>query len=249
MRNIPIKRNIFERCVCICINNREFLYQNVQRSVPKKTGKRKSENIEYSQYLFICYFMSENTEKREKSEEFDYKLIFSTLGKKIIEDGKNLLGRAKEMFGEDAQKISEKIKKASRTMSQKVSEKISEKNISLFPENSAKALGPYSPALDTGSFVFFSGQIALDSNGEFLNDSLESECEQVFKNIDVLLQAAECKKENIVKTTIFLDDLENFSEFNTLYAEYFGNHKPARSCVQVGLPKNARVEIEVLVKR
>ena len=170
----------------------------------------------------------------------NYSSLFSELGKKIVEDGKIIFTRAKEMFGDDAKNLSQKI-------SEKVKRK--SKNIQIFPENSAQALGPYSPAFDTGNFIFFSGQIALDSEGVFHNESLESECEQVFKNIDVLLSASKCEKTNIVKTTVFLDDLHNFSAFNTLYSEYLGDHKPARSCVQVVLPKNARVEIEVLVKR
>lgn len=122
-------------------------------------------------------------------------------------------------------------------------------NIPLYPNNCAKALGPYSPAMDTGEFIFFSGQIAVDNKGFFHNETLESESMQVFKNIDVLLKAATISKQNIVKTTVFLSDLENFEAFNTLYAEYFEDHKPARSCVQVVLPKNARVEVEVIAKR
>lgn len=170
----------------------------------------------------------------------NYASLFSELGKKILEDGKTMFARAKEMFGEDAKNFSQKISKKIHRNSE---------NISLYPENSAHALGPYSPALDTGNLVFFSGQIALDSEGVFHNESLESECEQVFKNIDVLLAAAKASKKNIVKVTVFLDDLKNFSAFNALYSEYLGSYKPARSCVQVVLPKNARVEIEVLVKR
>ena len=119
----------------------------------------------------------------------------------------------------------------------------------LYPNNCARALGPHAPAMDTGEFIFFSGQIAVDSEGNFHNESLESESEQIFKNIDILLKAGNVKKSNIVKTTVFLSDLQNFEAFNNLYAEYFGDHKPARSCVQVILPKNARVEVEVIVKK
>ncbi len=119
----------------------------------------------------------------------------------------------------------------------------------LYPNNCAKALGPYSPAMDTGDFIFFSGQIAIDNKGVFHNESLKDESEQVFKNIDILLEAGKVTKQSIVKTTVYLSDLQNFEEFNDLYSEYFGNHKPARSCVQVRLPKNARVEVEVIIKK
>lgn len=156
-----------------------------------------------------------------------YSDLFTSLGKKISEDVISIFSKGKKILTE---------------------KRISECN-SLYPENCAKALGPYSPAMDTGDFIFFSGQIALDSDGNFCNNSLESESEQVFKNIDALLVSAQCTKENIVKVTVFLDDLENFSAFNTLYEQYLGAHKPARSCVQVVLPKNARVEVEVIVKR
>ena len=171
----------------------------------------------------------------------EYKSLFLDLFSKVKKDAKAMCVRAQEVFKESAPQVREKI-------SGKLSE-FSGKNTPLYPENSAQALGPYSPAMDTGNFIFFSGQIALDSDGNFHNESLESEAKQVFANIDVLLKTAGCTRENIVKTTVFLDDLENFSAFNDLYAEYFGDHKPARSCVQVILPKNARVEVEVLVKR
>lgn len=103
--------------------------------------------------------------------------------------------------------------------------------------------------MDCGEFIFFSGQIALDSEGNFCNQSLETEMMQIFKNIDALLEAGKVQKTNIVKVTAFLSDLQNFEKFNELYAQYFGDHKPARSTLQVVLPKNARVEVEVIVKR
>ncbi len=160
----------------------------------------------------------------------EYKTIFLRLWKKFTQDISGMFFRAKKIIISDINNFSNK-------------------NKPLYPEGSAKALGPYAPAFDTGSFVFFSGQIAMDSDGVFHDESLKSESAQVFRNIDVLLKAAECKKENIVKATIFLSDLNNFKEFNDLYAEYLGSHKPARSCVQVVLPKNARVEVEVIVKK
>ncbi len=167
-----------------------------------------------------------------------YSSLFKSLGKKISEDTKSLFGKGKILLSQKTEKIKEKIE-----------EKTASKRVSLYPENSAKALGPYSPAMDTGRFIFFSGQIALDAEGKFHDESLESESVQVFKNIDTLLKAAGCAKENIVKATVFLRDLKDFEAFNVLYSEYLEGHKPARSCVQVVLPKNARVEVEVLVQR
>jgi len=119
----------------------------------------------------------------------------------------------------------------------------------IIPADSAPPVGPYTPGIDTGDFIFFSGQIALDKEGNFHGESLESECTQVFKNLDALFVAAKITKENVVKTTVFLKNIDDFEAVNKRYAEYFGDHKPARSCVQAVLPVNATVEIEVIAKR
>lgn len=111
------------------------------------------------------------------------------------------------------------------------------------------AIGPYSQGVDTGSLIFFSGQIALTPTGDFLDGSLAEQAQQVFKNIEALLSETGLKKTNIAKATVWLDDLNHFSEFNELYAAWLGDHKPARSCVQAKLPKGAKVEVEVMVVR
>ncbi len=111
------------------------------------------------------------------------------------------------------------------------------------------AIGPYSQGMDTGSLIFFSGQIALTPEGNFLDESLEAQALQVFKNIDALLEEVGLAKEHIAKATVFLEDLNNFAEFNELYATWLDGHKPARSCVQATLPKGAKVEVEVIVAR
>ena len=110
------------------------------------------------------------------------------------------------------------------------------------------AIGPYSQGIATNGLIFFSGQIALTAEGDFLDESLETQALQVFKNIDALLSEAGVCKTNIVKATVWLEDLANFVEFNELYATWLNGHKPARSCVQAKLPKGAKVEVEVIVK-
>lgn len=108
------------------------------------------------------------------------------------------------------------------------------------------AIGPYSQGIEVNGFIFFSGQIALTPAGDFLAGTLQEQAQQVFKNIDALLEEAQVKKTNIVKATVFLEDLANFATFNELYAAWLNGHKPARSCVQATLPKGAKVEIEVV---
>lgn len=111
------------------------------------------------------------------------------------------------------------------------------------------AIGPYSQGIDTGSLIFFSGQIALTPAGDFLDEDLATQARQVFANIEALLTEAGLQKSNIAKATVFLEDLGNFTEFNELYAAWLDGHKPARSCVQATLPKEAKVEVEVIVVR
>ena len=109
------------------------------------------------------------------------------------------------------------------------------------------AVGPYSQGIQSGNFYFFSGQIALTSDGNFLDQSVEAQTEQIFKNITALLKEAKLSKEQVIKATVFLADISDFQAVNTLYAEFFGTHKPARSCVEVSkLPLNAKVEIEII---
>jgi 2-iminobutanoate/2-iminopropanoate deaminase len=108
------------------------------------------------------------------------------------------------------------------------------------------AIGPYSQGIETNGFIFFSGQIALTPEGNFLDEDIETQTLQVFKNIDALLAEAGVAKTNIVKGLVFFDDLANFAAFNELYATWLNGHKPARSCVQAQLPKGAKVEVEVI---
>ena len=112
--------------------------------------------------------------------------------------------------------------------------------------NAPEAIGPYSQAVKLGNMVFTSGQIALTPSGEFLDEDVKIQTKQVCENLKAVLEASESSIENVVKTTIFLSDIDDFSAVNEIYGEYF-SHKPARSTVAVKeLPKGAKVEIETI---
>lgn len=113
-----------------------------------------------------------------------------------------------------------------------------------------QAIGPYSQAVVADGFVFASGQIALDSKtGEMVGDTVEAQTEQIFSNVQALLQAAGSDLEHVIKTTCFLVSIEEFAAFNEVYGRYFKAHLPARSALGVaGLPKGALVEVEVIAK-
>ena len=113
------------------------------------------------------------------------------------------------------------------------------------------AVGPYSQAIDIGEFVFCSGQIPLvPETGLMVEGGIEEQARQMFANIKAVLAEAGLGFENIIKTTVFMTDLGQFAVFNGIYAEYFPDKPPARSCVEVSaLPKGAMVECEVIAKR
>lgn len=117
--------------------------------------------------------------------------------------------------------------------------------------NAPKAIGPYSQAVWAGDLLFLSGQIALcPETGAFLNSSLEEESHQVMKNIKSILNAAEMDYQNIVKSSIFLKDMNDFAEVNQIYASYLSEPFPARETVEVArLPKDARIEISIIAKK
>ena len=110
------------------------------------------------------------------------------------------------------------------------------------------AIGPYSQAISIGDFLFTSGQIALDpESGIFLSAEIEEETEQTLKNISAILRAGGLSLENVVKTTVYLSDINHFSRMNQVYEKYFSKTKPARACVQVtALPKGAKIEIDAI---
>ena len=111
------------------------------------------------------------------------------------------------------------------------------------------AIGPYSQAFVTGSLLITSGQIPVDpATGEIAGTTIESQAEQVMKNLAAVLEAAGAKFENVVKTTCFLADMGDFAAFNDVYGKYFTG-KPARSCVAVKtLPKNVLCEVELIAE-
>ena len=113
--------------------------------------------------------------------------------------------------------------------------------------DAAQAIGPYSQAIKAGGFIFTSGQIALKPGGEFVAGGVEAQSRQVLQNLAAILKEAGATLQDAVKTTIFLADMGDFAAVNEIYAAAFGEHKPARSTVQVAkLPKGALVEIEVI---
>ena len=109
------------------------------------------------------------------------------------------------------------------------------------------AIGPYSQAIVQGGILYSSGQIPIDAaSGEIAGEDIRSQAEQVMKNISFVLKEAGANFENVVKTTCFLADMEDFNIFNEVYSKYFVN-KPGRSCVAVKtLPKNVLCEVEVI---
>ena len=117
--------------------------------------------------------------------------------------------------------------------------------------NAPAAVGPYSQAIDCGDFVFCSGQIPLvPETGLVVEGGIEAQARQIFANIKAVLNAAGLDFCNVVKTTVFMTDLGQFATLNGIYAEYFPENPPARSCVEVSaLPKGVLVECEVIAKR
>jgi 2-iminobutanoate/2-iminopropanoate deaminase len=113
--------------------------------------------------------------------------------------------------------------------------------------NAPQAIGPYSQAITHGGLVYTSGQIALTADGLMLEDNITIQTHQVLKNLKEVLIASNSSLNNVIKTTIFLSDMEHFAIVNEIYSEYFGRHKPARSTVAVKtLPRNALVEIDAV---
>jgi len=111
-----------------------------------------------------------------------------------------------------------------------------------------KAVGPYSPAVRAGETYFLSGQVGLDpQSGTLVGPNVTSQTQQVLANVKAVLSGVGLSLSNVVKSTVFLTDMGNFQTVNSLYATAFGDHKPARSTVQVSaLPLGALIEIEVI---
>jgi 2-iminobutanoate/2-iminopropanoate deaminase len=115
-------------------------------------------------------------------------------------------------------------------------------------DRAPQAIGPYSQAIKARGFVYASGQIPIDpTTGQFVAGGITEQTEQVMKNVAAVLEAAGSRLDRVVKTTVFLADMEEFAAMNEVYARFFTSDPPARATVQAaGLPRNARVEIEVV---
>ena len=109
------------------------------------------------------------------------------------------------------------------------------------------AIGPYAQAVRFGNLLFTSGQIPLTSEGDLVQGGIEEQTHQVFRNLQAVLAEAGTSLANVVKATVFIKDMNQFAQLNAIYASYFGDHKPARSTVEVArLPRDVLVEIELI---
>lgn len=109
------------------------------------------------------------------------------------------------------------------------------------------AIGPYSQGILVNNMFYSSGQIPLTAEGVLVEGDVQVQTHQVFKNLQAVLREAGSSLEKVVKTTVFIKDMNDFAAMNEIYGEYFSVHKPARSCVEVArLPKDVLVEIEVI---
>lgn len=115
-------------------------------------------------------------------------------------------------------------------------------------ENAPGAIGPYSQAIKTGGMIFCSGQIPIDpATGNFVSDDVAQQTEQVLKNLDAVLKAGGAGLGDVVKTTVFLADMNDFAAMNEVYSRFFDQNKPARATVQAArLPRDSKVEIDCI---
>lgn len=122
----------------------------------------------------------------------------------------------------------------------------------IFTEKAPAPIGPYNQAVLVGNMLYTSGQIAINpTTNELVLENIETETKQVMENLKAVLEAAEMTFENVIKVSIFISDMNNFSKINTIYGAYFNEATaPARETVQVaGLPKNVNVEISAIAVR
>ena len=117
--------------------------------------------------------------------------------------------------------------------------------------NAPQAIGPYSQAIEAGGFVFVSGQSPLiPATGERVEGSVEVQTARVLENLKAILEAADSSLESVVKTTVYITNMDDFDKVNGIYGQYFQENPPARVCVEVSrLPKGALVEIDVIATR
>lgn len=114
-------------------------------------------------------------------------------------------------------------------------------------DNAPQAIGPYSQAVKANGFLFCSGQISLNKNGDIVGTDAQAQTHQVMQNLFEVLKQAGSSFDKVVKTTIYLDNMDNFQAVNEVYSSYFERHKPARATVEVSrLPKDVMVEIDCI---
>lgn len=114
-------------------------------------------------------------------------------------------------------------------------------------EQAPTAIGPYSQATVVGNLIFTSGQIPLTADGQITEGGIEEQTHQVFRNLKAILSEAGASLQDVVKATVFIKDMNQFATVNEIYGSYFGDHKPARSTVEVArLPKDVLIEIECI---
>jgi 2-iminobutanoate/2-iminopropanoate deaminase len=123
-------------------------------------------------------------------------------------------------------------------------------NKAIYAENAPAAIGPYVHAVQIGNMVFTSGQLGLIPETGELAEGLEAQTRRAIQNLKAVLAASDMGLEDVVKTTVFVDSMNDFAKINEIYGEYFNDNKPARSCVEVAaLPKGALVEIEAIAAK
>lgn len=117
-------------------------------------------------------------------------------------------------------------------------------------KDAPQAIGPYSQAIKAGGFLFSSGQIAIDpSTGQVIEGDVAAQTERVMKNLEAILKAGGLSLQRVVKTTVYLKSMGDFATMNKIYGRHFGEHRPARSTVEVArLPKDVLVEIDVIAE-
>lgn len=118
----------------------------------------------------------------------------------------------------------------------------------IYTDQAPAAIGPYSQAIKIENTLYTSGQIPVDpTNGKVISNEITEQAQQVMKNLQAVLEEGGSNLNSVIKTTCFLTDMADFADFNEVYGSYFGDHKPARSCVAVKeLPLNVRVEVEAI---
>lgn len=118
---------------------------------------------------------------------------------------------------------------------------------STYSKQAPKAIGPYSQGVVVNNLFYSSGQIPLTPEGDLVKGGIEEQVHQVFSNIKAVLESANASLDTVVKTTVFIKDMNDFPMINEIYGSYFTDHLPARSCVEVArLPKDVKIEMEVI---